>query len=217
MISSLVSADAIYTAKNFPKVVVSMTLFSLYTIITLMETNLFIKDIGIGDSVISSGKLFYSLIAGYLSWFFKMGLSLLTLWVVLSAILTAVIGIINIFRSTKEAAQYEASYAKGVRGAMTLMAYSILSMYMIEGCIPMFAGFVPVVFLMLVFGFCILVYQYAPLKKLEDQGQEAKALRCLNTVHHHYMMFISLMISCVVVYMINTYLQRYVQLSSDRV
>ena len=211
--ASLVMRDAIYESKKFTleKMIISMSFFILHGIISLIETNMFIKDIGMGDQVISSTKFFYSMFAGYFSWFLRVMLSLLLLWALLGVIRSGIVGIIKPIQS--EDANFTDEFSNTIRGAMSDMVFYTLGMFLIESCVTTFAAYGPYIFLVIIFSFCMIMYQQQPLKYMEEKGKSERVVNCLNTTHHHTMMLFTLVVLSITLYVINKYLQKYSMLN----
>lgn len=207
-VTSFIAADKIYEKGNFLKMIVSITFFSLHIIIALIETNLFIKDIGIGDQVISNAKFFYSLFSGYFSWFFRMLTSLLMLWILLAVVRSSIIGVINVFRVTGNSTT---DFANTIRGAASDTVLYTLGMFLIKGSIPFFGVYAPYILLMIMLSYCVLMYQRDALQRMEEKELNDRVINSLNTIHHHTMMVMTMLIISITVYLVFRYVKQFLE------
>jgi len=209
-VTSFIAADKIYEQGNFLKMIVSITFFSLHIVIALIETNLFIKDIGIGDQVISNGKLFYSLFSGYFSWFFRMLVSLLMLWLLLAVVRSSIIGLINVFRTTGNSTS---AFANTIRGAASDTILYTLGMFLIQGSLMFFGAYAPYIFLMIMLSYCVLMYQREALQRMEEKQLTVRVINSLNTIHHHTLMVMTTLVISITVYLVIRYVKHFLELN----
>lgn len=203
----MISVQDMYNPDHAIPILVSILLFILQTIVALIDTSTYIKDIGIGDRVISRGKFLYSYIGGYFTYFLKVTVMLFSLFILLTVIRSAVVTIFNIIRPLvgEGAASMEASlrgsmYDK-LKEALKENALWLMGIYFIDMFIFAFTIFGPLFFFFIILGFSILIYDVGGLKELEENGENEKALQVLNTVHHHMMFFMSICIAILIIYM----------------
>ena len=204
----MISIHDMYNPDNAAPVIVSILLFILQSIVALIDTNTIVKDIGIGDSVITRGKFLYSYISGYFTYFLKVTVLLFTLYVLLTIIRAAIVTIFNIIKplSSGSAAQMDAdlrgSMFQKLKEALKENAMWLMGIYFIDMFIYAFVVFGPLIFFFIIVGYCIIIYDPRSLRKMEEDGENEKALQILNTIHHHIMFFLTICIAILIIYMI---------------
>lgn len=208
MLSSL-KPDGIYEKSNHKWVILSMSLFLLYTIVTLMETDMFIRDIGIGDYIISNGKLFYSVFAGYYSWFLKIALSMVVLWSLISAVRVAIVGIMSVFNPADSSDDVKLSFKKKLYDALIHTSYATLGYFLVEDSLILTILFAPIIVMGVLASYCLIMYDVPSLKDLDRKGKNNQVLQCLNTSHHICMISITILILTLYIYVLSKYFLKY--------
>lgn len=199
----------LYKPQNAIPIIVSVLLFILYGVITMMDTNIFIKEYGIGDEVIGIGKFLYSYVAGYFTFFLKLVTSMLTLYVLLSIIRVSVIVIFNVLRPVALGGAGEEDFKGSIFGkaktALKNNALWILGIYLVDKFIISFVFTAPVLLFLMLIGFALRLYNYNFLMDLKDNDENEEALRILGTTHHHMMFLLSVIFAIVVIYIFGIY------------
>ena len=207
----IIPIQDMYNGDNAVIVIISICLFILNTILALIDTNTYIKDIGIGDRVISKGKFLYSYIGGYFTYFLKLTIMIFTLYILLTFIRIAVVTVFNIMKplSGDGASDMTKGLAKNLfekyKEAIKNNALWLMGMYFIDMFLMSFLVFCPILIFLLILGFSILIYENKSMKDMEDNGENEKALQILNTVHHHMMFFMSICIAIIILYIIGVF------------
>jgi hypothetical protein len=203
----------IYTPENAIPVVTSMFLFIMYTVITLMDANEYIKELGIGDNVISTGKFIYTYIAGYFTYILKTTVSMISIWVLLSIVRVALVVIFNIFRPVALGGAGAADFSKSMSGkigtALKNNALWILGFFMINKFLVTFLAYGPIFVLLITFAYGIRIYNYETLRRQEKDGETEPALRALMTTHHHMMITLSLFVIMLIGYLAMLYINTF--------
>jgi preprotein translocase subunit SecG len=217
----IIPIQDMYNGDNATIVVISILLFILNTIVALIDTNTYIKDMGIGDRVISKGKFLYSYIGGYFTYFLKITVMIFTLYILLTIIRIAVITVFNIMKPLS--GDGASSMSDGL--AQTLFdkykeslkdnALWLMGIYFIDMFIMAFVVFAPLLIFFIILGFSILIYENKSMKDLEDEGKNEKALQILNTVHHHMMFFISICVAILILYMIGLFSHNFANFNEE--
>lgn len=203
----------IYKPEHAFQVFISIALFVLYAIITLMDTHFYIKDMGIGDQIISTGKFIYSYMAGYFAFFLKVTVALASLWILLSIIRVAIIVIFNIFKPVSlggsGVSEFNKSMSSKIATGLKDNAVWILGFCMVEKFVMTFAAFGPVLFLFITLTYGIRIYNEKSLKRQDEEGDKEVVLKAINTTHHHMMMLLSLVVTSIIVYLASVYLENF--------
>jgi hypothetical protein len=203
----------LYNPHNVIPLVISILLFVLYVVITLIDTNIFIKEYGIGDEVIGTGKFLYSYVAGYFVFFLKLATSMMTLYILLSLIRIAIVAIFNIFRPIAlggaGADDFKGTIFGKVKTALKNNALWILGIYMFERFLMSFIIYAPILILLIIIGYGWRIYNYKSLKELEELEQNEEVLRALKTTHNHMMFLLSIFVSILIIYIVGVYVQTF--------
>lgn len=205
----------LYNPDNAIPVLVSIVLFTLQTVIALIDTNTYIKDIGIGDTVISKGKFYYSYISGYMTYFLKLTMSMLSLYILLSLIRIAIVTILNILRpfgaNFKATEEFKQTIFFKLKVALKNNALWILGMYFIEKFFMMFLLWIPLLIALITLGYAFFVYPQEPMKAYEDNGDNEIALQNGNTIHSHMMFNVSVFVAITVAYMLGMFAKKFAE------
>ena len=202
----MIDIPHIYEPDNALPLMVACVFFFLYTILALIDTNTIIKDMGIADEIVSRGKFFYSYISGYLTYFFKITVTLLKLWLLVSLIRAAILILFNLLRpfgvgasANAAEAQFKSSMYQLIQGSLNNNVLWILGIYKMDLSFRTFLVFAPVLLFSVLIGYSILIYDTKKLKEMEEEGEGDEVLQVLNTYHNHtYFLLVLLVILCIV-------------------
>lgn len=177
----------------------SATLFLLYGIINLVETNTIIKNFNVLDFMQSSrSSLTYAYTAGHYLFMLKLVIALVTLFVLTLIIRIAVVTVIHIFTPQKQeggalhimiGAASDISN-KVMEAVLSNMKY-ILGFMTLKSFIITFLVIIPI--FILVFGIVFFRSFNQELMKNEDTENAPRIM----TTQHHYVMF--MMVSLVII------------------
>lgn len=207
----LINKMELYSPNNAIPVLVSIALFALQTVLALMDTNTYIKDMGIIDTVISKGKFLYSYVAGFYTYFIKLTVQLFSLFVLVSVIRVVVVTVFNILRPLpggamgKAAEEFQSSMFAKIKEALKSNILWLLGIYLIDRFLASFAIFGPVLLFFAIMGFSLIMYYPKGIQPLMDEGEDESAVQILNTYHHHMMFFISLVVTALILYILSLY------------
>lgn len=186
----------LYQEHQLVRIITSITMFTMYSMAILMETNNFMRDVGLSEQAVGGGKLVYSTFAGYFTWFLKVGLSMVTLWGLLTVIRVAIRGVIEIFKPEKAS---NAQIASVVRYNTSDTLYWTLGIFLIDKTLMMICFYAPIILICTMIPYCVFVYNksaYVRMEQTEDDNRKVSG--ALNTMHHHIMMLLTLMI-CILI------------------
>lgn len=200
----------LYNPDNTIPILISIVLFSLQTILALIDANSYIKDAGIADTVISKGKFLFSYIAGYFTYILRLTVQAFSLYILLTVIRIAIVTIFNILRPLtgggKGADEFRGSLFYKLKVALKNNALWILGFYMLDMFLMAFFVFGPLLIIFIIIGFAVLIYNPSAIKRVdEEEGETEKAMKMLNTIHHHMMFFISLVVVMLIMYIIGVF------------
>ena len=196
----------VYLEESLIPILTSITLFSLYAIATLMETNMVLKDIGLGDEAIKPGRLIYATFASYFIWFLRTSLSIVVLWGLLTIIRVGIRAVIAIF---KTAPTSDIELAKIVVYNTKNNIYWTLGIYLIDSVLLFFCAYAPLLLLFIMIPYCLLIYNYRAMKLYEQNHDTVESQGTLNTMHHHIMMIICIIVFMVIVTVTLRYIKQY--------
>ena len=196
----------LYKSENLAPIITSITLFTLYSLAGLMEANMFMKDIGLGDASVSSAKLAYSIVATWFTWFLKVCLSLITIWALITVIRVSVSGIIEIFGKSMTSPGALKGVVQNGTESMTLW---ILGIFFLDNIMVFFGAMAPFSLLMLMIPYCIMVYSEKRMKRVEEEESSDRVKSVLNTMHHHVMMILSVIIMFIIINVTMNYIIQY--------
>jgi hypothetical protein len=208
MIKSLGSMKGdIYLEDSLVPILTSITLFSLYAIATLMETNMVMKDIGLGDQAIKPGKLIYATIASYFIWFLRTSLSIVVLWGLLTIIRVGIRTVIAIFKSSTTS---DIDLANIVVYNTKNNIFWTLGIYLVDSVLLFFCAYAPMLLFFIMIPYCTMIYNYRAMKIQEQQQNDISETQgTLNTMHHHIMMIMSIIVVMVIITVTLRYIKEY--------
>jgi hypothetical protein len=177
----------IYTEENAPAVMISIVLFLLHTILGLLDANTYVQEIIEEDEAISGIKMFYSYIYGYIMFFIKAGVSMFTLWVLISVIM---VGFVLAFSLLKPAGGNfgDALFEKFINSLKNNAVY-VLGIFMIKRALSILVILGPVTFLLILICFTAFLYKKNKIPKTYPDKEYIT-----KTYHNHLMMLMSFII-----------------------
>jgi hypothetical protein len=214
----IIDIDDIYDPVNVQKILVSVALFTLQSVLALIDTNTYIKDFGVADatdSIITKGRFYYSYFAGFMTFFLKLSVSLISLFILITVIRAGIVGIWNIMRPIKGTQEDEfrgSIYSLFKIAAKSNMLY-ILGIYHLEGFWRTFLIYSPIIILFITLGYALFVYERKALEETRDsEGDLPKVHSILNTLHHHHMFFIVIVVFILIFYTFGSYANKYYEI-----
>lgn len=197
----------LYQDHQLVRVITSITMFTMYSTAILIETNNFMRDVGLSDQTVSGGKLIYSSFAGYFTWFLKVGLSMVTLWGLLTVIRVAIRGVIEIFKPDRPS---NAEVASVVRYNTNDTLYWTLGIFLIDNVLMLLCFYAPVIFILIMLPYCYGVYNKKAFDKLEqNEDDNRKVSGAFNTMHHHIMMLMTVLVFTMIIAATLRYISTY--------
>lgn len=196
----------VFQADNIIPVAVSIFLFLMYTLITLIDTNTAIREFAVGGEPVSSFKFLYSYLAGLYTYFLKLTTSLFTLYLLLTMIRVAIVVIFNIFKpvdagsSANAMAQaYQGDMFSKVKEAMRNNGLWIFGLYMVERFLVFFLAYSPILFLLILLVYSAKIYN---AKKIAAMDDPEKRTRVVATFHNQTFFFLVMCVVVVIAYFI---------------
>lgn len=212
----IVDKPNLYSPDNFRFVFVAVFLYILQTIITLLDTNTYIKEVGIsniGDSIISKAKFYLSYFSGYITYFLKTVVGLIGLWILLTVIRCAFVVIFNIAKPLGEGAklmeEFRGTMFQKLKTAMKDNATLILGMMFIDRFFVKFLVFGTSLLLVLMVGMAFFLYERKALMVMLEDNDIERVQSTLNTIHHHCMFFLMILIIVLIVSVVRTFVSVY--------
>jgi len=207
----------LYNADNAIPILVSIVLFTLQTVLALIDTNTYIKDMGIIDTVISKGKFLYSYVAGFYTYFIKLAIQMVSLFILISIIRVLVVTIFNLLRPLSSSAiganQFESTMFGKLKEALKNNILWLLGIYLIDRFMASFMVYGPVLLLFAIMGFSLIIYYPKGIQPLMEDGEDESAIQMLNTYHHHMMFFMSLVTTTLILYILSCYVLMFTNLN----
>lgn len=199
-------SSIVFHPDNIIPVVVSIFLFLMYTLITLIDTNTAIREFAVGGEAVSSFKFLYSYLAGLYTYFLKLTTSLFTLYLLLTMIRVAIVVIFNIFRpvdsassANAEALAYQGDMFSKVKEAMRNNGLWIFGLYMVERFLVFFLAYSPILFLLILVVYSAKIYNQ---KKIIAMDDPEKRTRVVSTLHSQTFFFLVMCILLVISYFV---------------
>lgn len=196
----------LYKPDSLSPIITSITLFTLYTLAGLMEINVFMKDIGLGEASVEPAKLTYSVFGGWYTWFLKVCLALITIWALITIIRVSVSGIIEIFGKNNTASGALRGMVRDSTHSMTLW---ILGVFFLENILVFFLVLAPFTLMILMVPYSYTVYSAKKMRDVEETGSSGQVKSVLNTMHHHIMMIFCIIVFVVIINTTIDYIRRY--------
>lgn len=192
-------AQSLITNTVIP-VVISIFLFILYTLTTLMDTNTAIKEFIIGGEAVSSFKFLYSYLAGFFTYFLKITASLFTIYLLLTVIRIAIIVIFNVFQpinTLDNAVRFKADLFEKIKHALSNNGLWVFGLYTLDRFLVFFLAYAPLLFMLVLIFYAMRIYKPDRIKAMDD---EELATRSINTFHSQTMFFLMLCILIMLCY-----------------
>lgn len=192
-----------YKPNKGPAFCISMVFFFMYMILQLIDLNTFIRGMDVLDvNKTSRTTIIFSYIVGYFYFFIKLTLQLLTLVILVTIIVWAIIGMTHMLVSSQEggfssAAELRGGSANGLglkmkNSATTVVEY-ILGVYFLRHFYLIFLVIIPI---LLIF-FVIMFSQFYDKQIIVKRDQD-NVVRIMATNHN----FMILVITALVVFAI---------------
>lgn len=197
----------VYNTNNIIPVAVSIFIFLMYTITTLIDTNTAVKEFYVGSEPVGAFKFIYAYLAGFFTYFLKITSSLFTLYMLLTLVRIAIVVVFNVFRplgSPDAAAEFRADIFTKVKHAMKNNGLWIFGLYMLERFLVFFLAYSPLLFVLVLILYAAKIYRSKSLRAMEDQEKVTKAIL---TMHNQTMFFLVSCILIVLFYFVFTYSQ----------
>lgn len=208
----IVDQPNLYDVNNVYPILTSILIFILQTVLTLLDTNSYVKEVGIsnmGDSIISKAKFYLSYFSGYITYVLKTIVGLVGLWVLLTVIRCSFVIIFNLAQPLAEGAklaeEFRGSMFYKLRVAMQSNAMYVLGMMFIDRFFAKFLIFGPLLILLAMVGISFFMYERKAMLTMLEEGELDKAQGILNTMHHHCMFFLMIVIIVIIVSVVRTY------------
>lgn len=198
--------ELIFTSDYMPFVLVSFILYLLYSIVTLIDTNMYIKDVGIGEVIVTKAKFIYSYIAGYLVYILRLIVSLLLLYILITVIRIAIVVILTMLTPVANPSTFNQQIFNIIKAACRENAITALGPLFIDNYfkITFFLVLPFLIFYSLIYA--LVIYKPNGIKEaIEDQQNQDKGMYMLNTFHS-FMMFT---IVCIVMVTLTSMLIQY--------
>ena len=220
----IIDKPNLYDIGNAWPMIISVALFILQTIISLIDTNMYIKDAGIsnlGDSIVSKAKFYMSYISGYITYILKTSVSLFGLWVLLSVIRASIVVIFNLVIPVGEGAslaqEFRGTMFYKLKVALKSNAMFIFGMFFIDKFFVKFLVFGTVIMLLSLVGVAFFMYERKQLITMLEDGELEKTQRILNTMHHHMMFYIMCLVIIIITSIVRTYSRTFEALHPARI
>lgn len=195
----------VYQGYNMIPVAVSIFIFLMYTITTLIDTNSAIKEFAITGEPVNSFKFLYSYLAGFFTYFLKITASLFSLYLLLTLVRIAIVVIFNVFRpigSPDAASEFKIDMFTKVKQAMKNNGVWIFGLYMLERFLVFFLAYAPLLFVLLLAMYATKIY--VP-KRMRAMQEDEKVTQSMLTLHNQTMFFLVLCVLMVLFYFVYTY------------
>lgn len=200
---------AVLNSTNVVPVAVSIFIFLMYSLITLIDTNTAIREFAVGGEPVSSFKFLYSYLAGLYTYFLKITTSLFTLYLLVTIIRVGIVVIFNIFRPTGSgvsansiAQDYQNDMFSKVKHAMRDNGVWIFGLYLMDRFLVFFLAYSPILFVLILLMYSIRIYNS---KKIIAMTDTDKRTRVVNTMHNQTMFFFVFTIVTIIAYFIYQY------------
>ena len=199
----------IYDKVNYTPMIVSIALFFLYMLVTIVDINTAIKEFAISDGAVSSFKFLYSYIAGFVMFFIKITISLFTLYLLLTIIRISIVIIFNVFRPVAESslgrAEFQQDLFTKVKHAISNNALWVFGIYFMEKFIGIFMALTPILFTLIILTYSIRVYISKRVATMQDQE---KVVRVMGTLHNQTMFFMVFCIFSTFIYFVQRFFSK---------
>lgn len=193
------------------QICMSILLFSLYTLTTLMDTNTAIKESGIVEKPVSKFKLIYTYFAALITYFIRVTILILSIFIIISIIRTSIIVIFNIIKPPKNnietsAKDIEENYKQDIfdkiQNGIKDNSIWTLGLYQIPLFIPVMLIIAPLLFILSNLGYILFIYN---TKTIRENSEEEK-IKILGTLNKILFFIIIIVIVQIIIQFTNMYM-----------
>lgn len=209
----IVSADELYSVENAIPMIISIVLFSLQSVVGMMDTHTYLLEGDIGEGVVSRGRLLYSYFVGYITYILKVTSMLFSLYILLTIVRVGVVVVFNMLvplgSSGSMADKFKGALFDKFKEAIKGNLVWFMGIYLIDNFLKSFFVFAPLLVFVTLAGFAIFVYNPESMRRYEENDENEKARAVVNTVHHHVMFYLGFVVVVLIVYMIGNFISQF--------
>ena len=192
--------------------IISGTLFSLYTILSLIDVNGIIKSYNILDiDNTSRSTIIFAYIGGYYMFILKLIIYLLTLFILVTIIRIGVVVILSMFKQQLKtgggASEIKAQYGGAISDIIQAAVLDNLKIFLGFFSVPKLSYFIFIFFVLIPLMYLFSLYTITSMydqKRLQNESQE-HITSILNTHHHNLLFIMSCFIVIGILYMLIRY------------
>ena len=208
----IVDKPNLYDIGNAWPMIISVSIFILQSVISLIDTNMYVKDVGITDmtsSIVSKARFYMSYVSGYITYVLKTAVSLFGIWVLLTVIRASIVVIFNLVKPIGEGAklaqEFQGTIFYKLKVSFKSNAMFVLGMFFIEKFFVKFLVYGILIMLLSLVGIAFFLYERKQLLNMMDDGELEKTQHILNTLHHHMMFYMVCIVFIIISSVVRTY------------